>query len=153
MSDAETSAASILLAEDEETDVVMFRLALKRGGLAFPLIVMRDGQDAIDYLAGQEQQAGRDRRAFPALIVLDLKMPRRTGFDVLAWLGSHPQLRPIPAVVLSSSSYPQDIQRAAELGACEYYIKPHSVGELVKVLQAATGKWLSPGAQTPLPRP
>ena len=152
MSDAETSAASILLAEDEETDVVMFRLALKRGGLAFPLIVRHDGQEAIDYLSGQEEQTDRARYPFPSLIVLDLKMPRMTGFDVLAWLGSRPQLRAIPAVVLSSSSYPQDIQRAVQLGACEYYIKPHSVGELVKVLQVATGKWLSAGASAPFPR-
>jgi CheY-like chemotaxis protein len=150
MSEAETGPASILLAEDEETDVVMFRLALKRAGLFFRLIIMRDGQEAIDYLVSQEQGPDRADHPLPSLIILDLKMPRMTGFDVLAWLGSRPNLRAIPAVILSSSSYPQDIQRAAQLGAREYYIKPHSVGELVKVLQTATAKWL---AQAPRSNP
>lgn len=131
-----------MLAEDEETDVVMFQLALKRGGIPSALIITRDGQEAVDYLSGQGQYHDRSAHPLPALIVLDLKMPRMTGFDVLSWLTAHDHLKRIPAVVLSSSSYPQDIQQAAQLGAREYYIKPHSVGELAKVLQNATGKWL-----------
>ncbi len=134
----------ILLAEDEETDVVMFQFALKRSGLAFPVIVARDGQEAVDYLSAHDPNNPREAHPLPALIVLDLKMPRMTGFDVLSWLRSQPGLRQIPAVVLSSSSYPQDIQQAVELGAREYYIKPHSLAELSQVLQTAASRWLSP---------
>jgi CheY-like chemotaxis protein len=132
----------ILLAEDEETDVVMFRLALKRAEVAFPMQVANDGQEAVDYLSGEGRYDDRAAYPLPSLIVLDLKMPRLTGFDVLAWLRGRPELLQIPAVVLSSSSYPQDIQRATELGAREYYIKPHSVEALSKLLLEATGKWL-----------
>ncbi|HZR17094.1 MAG TPA: response regulator [Verrucomicrobiae bacterium] len=132
----------ILLAEDEETDVVMFRLALKRAEMLFPLQVANDGQEAVDYLSGHDPYDNRTRYPLPALIILDLKMPRMSGFDVLAWLSGRPDLRQIPAVVLSSSSYAQDIQRATELGAREYYVKPHSVDALSKLLQSATGKWL-----------
>jgi CheY-like chemotaxis protein len=132
----------ILLAEDEETDVVMFRLAIRRAGMAFAVQVAHDGQEAVDYLSGQEPYTNRAEFPLPSLIVLDLKMPRLTGFDVLAWLRLRPELRSIPAVVLSSSSYPQDLEQATQLGAREYFVKPHTVDELAKVLQTATGKWL-----------
>lgn len=134
---------SILLAEDEETDVVMFQLALKRGGLNIPVIVARDGQEAVDYLSGHMVQEAAPAEVLPGLIVLDLKMPRMTGFDVLSWLQSQPQLRAIPAIVLSSSSYPQDIQQATELGAREYFIKPHSLTELSHVLRTVASRWLN----------
>lgn len=145
MSQLETPVAgSILLAEDEETDVMMFQLALRLAGISPSVFVVRDGQEAVDYLSGSDPYNDRTAFPLPALIVLDLKMPRMTGFDVLSWLKSEEALRGIPAVILSSSSYPQDIQQAMELGARDYYIKPHSVRELAKLLQQATGKWLLP---------
>ena len=134
------SERAILLAEDEDTDAMMFQLALKRSGLAFPVIVARDGQEAVDYL--RHPSDPQSNRPLPGLIVLDLKMPRMTGFEVLSWLRLQPDLRKIPAVVLSSSSYPQDIQQATELGAREYFIKPHSLTELSRVLRTATDRWL-----------
>ena len=123
---------------------MMFQLALERGGLAYQVIVARDGQEAVDYLSDVGSHQDRAAHPLPSLIVLDLKMPRLTGFDVLSWLGSRSQLKSIPAIVLSSSSYPQDIQQAAQLGAREYYIKPHSLHELVRILQTATERWLTP---------
>jgi CheY-like chemotaxis protein len=133
---------SILLAEDEESDVMMFQLALKRGGMSFPVIITRDGQEAVDYLSGRQPYQDRTAYPLPSLIILDLKMPRLSGFDVLSWLNSSPDIKQIPAVVLSSSSYAQDIHHATQLGAREYYIKPHSVTELSRLLQTATTKWL-----------
>ena len=138
-----TTLAAILIAEDEETEVLLFELALKAAGLAYRLIVVRDGQEAIDYLAGQPPYQDRQAHPLPDLLMLDLKMPRMTGFDVLGWLTSQPQLRQIPALVLSSSSYPEDIQKAAQLGAREYYIKPHTLSELTALLRSATNRWIS----------
>lgn len=135
-------AGLILLAEDEETDVILFRFAMKAAGLVYALAVVRDGQEAIDYLAGDPPYSNRQTDPLPSLVILDLKMPRMTGFDVLSWLANQAHLQSIPAVVLSSSSYPEDIQKAAQLGARDFYIKPHTVSELAKVLQSATGRWL-----------
>jgi len=133
---------TILLAEDEDTDAIMFRFAMKTAGLKFPLVIARDGQEAVDYLAGEGRFHDRLQYPLPSLLILDLKMPRLTGFDVLDWLKSRPDLLNLPAVVLSSSSYPEDIERAQKLGAREYFIKPHSLAELSKVLQSAINRWL-----------
>lgn len=139
---AQKTGPSILLSEDEETEVMLFELALRRGGLSYPLIITRDGQEAVEYLSGSGRYSDRTLHPLPSLIVLDLKMPRMTGFDVLAWLGSQTALQQIPAVVLSSSSYPQDVQQAQRLGARDYFVKPHSLAELVQLLQTATKRWL-----------
>jgi CheY-like chemotaxis protein len=136
-----TNPKTILLAEDEETDAIMFRFAMKSSGLTFPLVVARDGQEVVDYLSGLDPYGDRGKNPLPSLLVLDLKMPRITGFDVLSWLKTRPDLD-IPAVVLSSSSYPEDIQKAKKLGAREYFIKPHSLVELSKLLQTVTSRWL-----------
>jgi CheY-like chemotaxis protein len=143
---------SILLAEDEETDVMMFRLALEKAKLRYTVVVAHDGQDAIDYLSGHPPYTNRGEHPLPGLLVLDLKMPRMTGFDVLSWLRNRPEFSQLPAVVLSSSSYPQDIQHAAQLGAREYFIKPHSISQLATVVQSATQRWLDPAGKTPQPR-
>jgi CheY-like chemotaxis protein len=134
-------STTILLAEDEETDAMLFRYAMRNAGLKFALAVARDGQEVVDYLSGSGNYSDRSQHPLPSLLVLDLKMPRLSGFDVLTWLKSRPDLD-IPAVVLSSSSYPEDIQRAQKLGARDYFIKPHSVTDLSKVVQTATGRWL-----------
>src|SRR5947209_4561847 len=97
----QVKAPLILLAEDEETDVILFRLALQTAGLLYPVAVARDGQEAIEYLSGEAPYSDRETNPLPALVVLDLKMPRMTGFDVLSWLGTQSDLRQIPAVVLS----------------------------------------------------
>lgn len=122
---------------------MLFELALRRGGMTYPLIVTRDGQEAVEYLSGKGGYSDRLLHPLPSLIVLDLKMPKMTGFDVLAWLGSQPRLQHIPAVILSSSSYPQDMRQATLLGARDYYVKPHSLAELVELLQAATTRWFT----------
>jgi len=120
---------------------MLFRYAMRSAGLKFALAVARDGQEVVDYLSGCGNYSDRSQHPLPSLLVLDLKMPRLSGFDVLTWLKSRPDLD-IPAVVLSSSSYQEDIQRAQKLGAREYFIKPHSVTELTKVVLTATSRWL-----------
>jgi CheY-like chemotaxis protein len=132
----------ILVAEDEETDVFFLRYALRRAGLGHELVVAQDGQEAIDYLSSEGVYADRSEHPLPALVLLDLKMPRMTGFDVLEWLQDRHELRELPAVVLTSSLDESDRERAQRLGAADYVVKPENVQGLVKVVKELHARWL-----------
>jgi CheY-like chemotaxis protein len=117
---------TILLVEDNEDDVFLMRRALKSAKIGNPLQVMEDGQQAIDYLSGTGAYADRNAFPYPEVVFLDLKLPHKSGFDVLTWLQGRPDL-PRPTVfVLSSSNLPKDMERAAMLGAKSYLVKPPS---------------------------
>jgi len=137
----------ILAAEDEESDRLILELVFQKARLPHPLTIVRDGQEAVDYLSGTGRFIDRSAHPFPALLILDLKMPRMNGFDVLVWLATQPQLKELPAVVLSSSSDDSDVRKARELGAREYFVKPHKFDELIKIVQQMQAHWLS----TPTP--
>jgi CheY-like chemotaxis protein len=132
----------ILLAEDNENDALLVRVALQKAAVLRPLVIARDGQEAIDYLAGQAPYADRARYPLPALLLLDLKMPRVNGFQVLAWLQERPDLAALPVVVLSSSAIESDIARARQLGADDYRVKPPDFQALVKIVQELSRRWL-----------
>jgi CheY-like chemotaxis protein len=132
----------ILVAEDEETDVFFLRYAFEKAGLPHCLTVVHDGQQAIDYLSGQGPYFDRAQYPLPALMLLDLKMPRLTGFDVLSWLQNHSELKTVIAVVLTSSPNETDRQHAQELGAAEYFVKPDSVQGLTDVVKKLQARWL-----------
>jgi len=133
----------ILAAEDEASDRMILELAFERAKLPCPLVVVLDGQEAVDYLSGQGRYADRVAHPLPALVVLDLKMPIMNGFDVLAWLAEQPDFKEIPAVVLSSSADELDMKKARQLGAREYFVKPHSLDELIKMAHEMQARWLS----------
>ena len=145
-----TTLRPVLAAEDEESDAYILRLATKRAGLPHPLVVVRDGQQAIDYLAGNPPYTDRTVHPLPALLVLDLKMPRMSGFDVLCWLASRREFQSLPVVILSSSSDTLDIQKAQQLGACDYFVKPTLIGDLVKIIEILHSRWLPPLESPPL---
>jgi CheY-like chemotaxis protein len=134
----------ILAAEDETSDVVILELAFQKAKLDYPLVMVSDGQEAVDYLSGNGRYADRSAHPLPALLVLDLKMPRMNGFDVLAWLMMQPEFKELPAVVLSSSADECDIKKAQQLGAREYFVKPHGFDELIKIAHQIQARWLSP---------
>jgi CheY-like chemotaxis protein len=140
---------AILLAEDDENDVFLLQRALERAGLSLELIVAHDGQEAVEYLSG----AGADKAPWGApelvLFLLDLKMPRLNGFDVLSWLSSQPGLKDLPVVVLSSSSHEADIERARKLGARDYRVKPSDFVLLVQLVRDLQAQWLT-GGKVPL---
>ena len=136
----------ILLAEDSADDALLMRLAFQKTDLSNPLAIVRDGQDAIDYLRGDGPYADRQMHPFPGLLLLDLKMPRMNGFDVLAWLRRHPELDGLSVVVVSTSALESDIQKAMDLGAHEYRVKPTGFDALVAMLQELHARWLSEGA-------
>lgn len=114
----------ILLAEDDPNDVFFMKRALAKAEVNFPHQVVKDGQEALDYLAGAGEYNDRVEFPLPSLVLLDLKMPFVNGFDVLAWIRSQPALKELPVFILTSSAEERDRQRAAELGAMAYFVKP-----------------------------
>src|SRR5258708_1401408 len=139
--------APILLAEDDENDTFFLRRAIARSGLGNPLIAVQDGQEAVDYLAGIGPYADRASHPLPALLLLDLKMPRMNGFDVLEWLSTRPDFKNLPIVVLTSSAQDKDIQRARELGADDYQVKPQEFERLVDIVRSLHSRWLGGGSK------
>src|SRR6266404_3669437 len=121
---------SILVAEDDSDDAFFLERAFTEAGVTVPLRFVHSGADAINYLKGKPPFHDRNLYPLPKLLVLDLKMPVLTGFDVLEWLQHQPGWRRMPAVVLSGSQIPEDMRRAYALGATLYLNKPHRLNEL-----------------------
>jgi CheY-like chemotaxis protein len=129
-----SSNAAILIAEDEENDVFLIRRAFHQAQFENPLHVVQTGEDAIAYLRGDAAYSDRDKYPIPALVLLDLKMPRKNGFEVLAWIRQHSEFNSLPVVVLTSSQESADINRAYALGANSYLVKPANFHSLVDMI-------------------
>jgi CheY-like chemotaxis protein len=132
----------ILVAEDEEADVFLLNRARERAEIPNPLVCVTDGEGIVQYLTSAPPFHDRARHPFPGLILLDLKMPRMTGFEVLAWVKARPEFHHIPIVVLTSSNHGTDRQQAMELGAKQYLVKPTSITELIPMLKELHAQWL-----------
>lgn len=133
---------SILMAEDDENDVFFVERAFKQAQIANPLHRVKDGEDAVAYLRGDGEYADRDKFPVPYLLLLDLKMPRKNGFEVIAWLRQQPGLKRLPVVVLTSSKEDPDVNRAYELGANTYLVKPVKFDGLVDMMKTLNLYWL-----------
>jgi CheY-like chemotaxis protein len=114
----------ILLVEDNSTDEEFTLRALRKAGVANEVVVARDGREAIDFLFCTGKYAERDPTQMPAVVMLDLKLPKLSGFDVLRHMSANPRTKSIPVVVLTSSSEDEDVLRSYELGANSYVRKP-----------------------------
>ena len=136
------NTATILVTDDDENDLFFLQRAIARAGLANPLFVSHDGQEAIDYLAGAPPYDNRIRYPLPGLLLLDLKMPRVNGFDVLSWWSQRPDLKHIRVVVLSSSSHEEDVKKAKDLGAHDFRTKPPEFQNLVDLIRDVHQRWL-----------
>jgi CheY-like chemotaxis protein len=132
----------ILVAEDQANDAFILERAFKKTGARTKLHFVRDGQEAIDYLEGQEQFADRDAYPLPTLLLLDLKMPRLNGFQVLEWVRCQQSLRRLLVVIFSSSEEIKDINRAYDLGANSYMVKPSDFDDLLKLAEQLGKYWL-----------
>src|SRR3954471_2172026 len=113
-----TDTPIILLVEDDPNDALLAERALRKAGVTHKIIHLHDGEEAIKYLGGESEFTDRVKHPLPRLVLLDLKMPKLTGFDVLTWLQSRPEIAAmVPVVVLTGSIHPQDIEDARRLGA------------------------------------
>jgi CheY-like chemotaxis protein len=133
---------TVLLVEDNPDDALLTRRAFTKAGIPKLLQVVGDGERAVAYLAGNGDFADRDRFPLPLLVLLDLKLPRRSGFEVLEWLRVQPGLRRLPVVVLTSSDQSADVNRAFDLGANSYLVKPVKFDALLDMVKALNLYWL-----------
>jgi CheY-like chemotaxis protein len=140
---AEKHFANILLVEDLEEDVLLFRRAFKSADLQHSITHVPDGEEAIKYLSRQPPYDNNARYPVPDVVVLDLKMPKRDGFEVLQWLREQNVLKPAPVLILTASDRDDDIQRAKDLGAGSYYAKPIDFTKLVGVAKDISRRWLT----------
>ncbi len=132
----------ILHVEDDPNDVLLIGRAFRKAEMSVNVQVVNDGDQAVDYLGGQNAYAQRERFPLPALVLLDLKLPRKSGIEVLQWIRSQPGLRRIPVVMLTSSRQPIDINRAYDLGVNAYLVKPVNFDMLVEMLRTLDSFWL-----------
>src|SRR6185295_10439329 len=132
---------TILLVEDNPDDALFAQRAFGRVCPEARLQLARDGEEAISYLSGKGIYGDRDRYPLPTLILLDLKLPRKSGFEVLERRNGEPEPREIPVVVLTSSDQPQDIARAEQLGVQAYHVKPVTNEELVATAKTICEAW------------
>lgn len=140
----------ILLVEDSPDDQLLIRRAFRKANLLNPLHVVGDGDAAVAYLAGEGAYADRAAHPLPAIVLLDLKLPRRSGLEVLSWIRARPEVRRTPVVVLTSSRDGDDVARAYELGANSYLVKPVAFDGLMEMVKSLGVYWM---VMTELPGP
>jgi len=133
----------ILVVDDSKDDVFLLCRAFKRAGLQHSLIHVSDGEEAVDYLTGENRFSDRARYPLPNLMLLDVKMPRLNGFDVLHWLVTRTDLKKLRVIMFSSSFEREDVEKAKVLGATDYLTKPTGSEGFDQVVQTIASKWLS----------
>ena len=126
----------ILCVDDNADDLMLLRMACTAAKVSFQLLSIDCGEKAIAYLEGADGYADRERFPLPVLILLDLKMPGCSGFDVLAWVRSRPHFDNLPVIIFTSSIHPEDRTRAQALGASQFLVKPIGYEALQKLVQS-----------------
>ena len=132
----------ILLVEDNEDDAFFTQRAIQQAGVQNRLLLVRDGEEALDYLGGTGKFAERDKFPFPGLVLLDLKLPYYSGLEILAWLREKSLLAQTTVAVLTSSNEPSDLKRAYELGTTTYLVKPPSPKMIHDLIKTFKLDWL-----------
>ena len=132
----------ILLAEDREDDILLIRKAFKAAYLFNPVHVVRDGAEAIAYLSGKGRYINRAEFPLPDLLLLDLKMPGKDGFELLRWLRQEPTLSALRVVVLTLSTDIRDVNLAYQLGANSFLVKPLDFQDFVELSKYLMQHWL-----------
>ena len=140
----------ILLIEDNSDDVALTLRAFRKSNLRNEIVVAEDGADALDYLCGEGKHAGRNTDVMPTLILLDLKLPKVTGLEVLKKIRMDPKTRLLPVVVLTSSVEDQDLIMSYQLGANSYLRKPVDFNKFIEAVQQLGLYWLVLNESPPL---
>ena len=139
----------VLIVDDSEYDALLMRTVFERCGFVQPLRFARDGEEAIAYLRGDGVYIDRKQFPLPTVVLLDLNMPRKNGFEVLEWIQQQPALRRLRVYVLSASSRAEDIQRSYDLGAGSYLVKPGNLDGLMHLAKTLI-TWLKLSQFAPL---
>jgi CheY-like chemotaxis protein len=142
----------VLVAEDNPDDALLLRRAIDRAGIRARIKIVRDGEEMLLYLQGLGAYADRSANPLPALMILDIKMPKKTGLEVLEWLAVNPQFSVVPTVVLSSSNVERDIRQAYNSGANTYFVKPSTFEELVETMRMIQQYWQKAQTLRPIAR-
>jgi CheY-like chemotaxis protein len=134
---------AVLYVEDDDNDLLFFRTALQRAGRNEPLYVCRDGQEAVDFLAryGTNPKAESEENLL-CLVIVDLNLPKKSGFEVLQWIRQKSRLFTIPVVAFSGSNHSSDMHRTYALGANAYLVKPSNSERMLNVVRITYDFWL-----------
>jgi len=153
-----SASGPVLLAEDNPDDVLLVRLGFRKAGCGIPIFVVNDGEQAIQYLKGQGKYADRAKFPIPGILLLDLKLARLNGFDVLTWIRQRPEWKCLPVIVLTKSHFGKDIEQAYDLGANSFLSKPTDLNEWMSAVRQMIRFWLfesslpEPGPFVPAPQ-
>jgi CheY-like chemotaxis protein len=141
---------AVLWVEDDADDVLLIGRAIQKAGLPNPSLV-RDGREAVEYLSGSGKYADRLAYPFPSIVLLDLKLPKMSGFEVLQWIRERPELCRIPVIMFTSSREMSDVDRAYSIGANAYLLKSVDHTNLVEALTKVHAFWMDLNLHPSLP--
>ena len=133
---------TILIVEDNDDDQFLLREAWIKAGVANPLAFVSDGEQACDYLAGEGRYADRAAYPAPVLVLLDIKLPGKSGLEILAWLREQERFKTLPVIMLTASTWPEEVAEAYRLGANSFVTKPSSAQDLTALAAAVKDYWL-----------
>lgn len=151
-----TTTDLVLVAEDNPDDAILLRRAIEKAGISARIKIVADGEEMLLYLQGRGAYANRTANPLPSLVILDLKMPRKNGLEVLQWMNENPEVAVVPTIVLSASNLENDVRAAYNLGANTYFVKPTTFEELVETMRMVERYWrrackVKPDEQCPSP--
>lgn len=126
---------TILLVDDSQDDIFLMRTAFKKAEFNSPLQEVHNGEEAIAYLKGEGVYSDRNHYPLPSVMLLDLKLPMQNGFDVLGWARTQPAFKRLAIIILTASARTEDVERAFDLGASSYLVKPSSLNALVALIR------------------
>lgn len=131
----------VLVAEDNPDDALLLRRAIDKAGVVARVKIVSDGEEMLLYLQGLGAYSNRATSPLPSIIILDLKMPRKSGLEVLQWISENPAVSVVPTIVLSASNLEGDVRAAYDLGANTYFVKPTTFDELVETMRMLEKYW------------
>jgi len=131
----------VLMVEDDESHALLVKRVFERAGLANPVRVIRNGDEAVSYLSGEGDYADREANPVPALLLLDVHVPGRSGLEVLSWLRGRTELKGLPVLMFSGSAESEAINRAFELGVDSYLVKPVAFDALLDAINGLGLRW------------
>ncbi len=132
----------ILLVEDDALQVQLIRQVLTASRVTNRVLSVGSGEEALDYLSGKGNYSDRVQYPLPSLVLLDLKLPKISGFEVLSWIRKNPVMNRLPVVVLTGSAEDGDIERAYNLGANSYLVKPFEMEDLRALVKSINAYWV-----------